>query len=150
MSDIKSNENDSLSQEVASEDLEKWEKISRERVGDEKVDERLEQLANLSMEETLELKAQADELNLVMAKTLGLDVASNEVQTVVKQYLDYTEMALSKLQKKEISVDYERFIAFANSIANDAEKRAAFEFVAPGLADHFSNAMLHFSEENLK
>ncbi|TRX55861.1 TipAS antibiotic-recognition domain-containing protein [Thalassomonas sp. M1454] len=147
---MSSNENDNINQGAASEDLEKWEKISRERVGDEKVDERLEQLAKLSMEETLELKAQADELNLVMAKTLGMDITSDEVQAVVKQYLDYTEMALSKLQNKEVVVDYDRFIAFANSIANDDEKRAAFEFVATGLADHFSKAMLHYAEQNLK
>ncbi len=151
MNDTNNPENkDTLMQGTPSEDLERWEKIARDRVGDEKVDQRLEQLANLSMEETLDLKTQADALNIEMTKTLDLEISSEAVQAVVKKYLDYTELALSKLQNKPIKTDYEKFSAFANSIANDEEKRAAFEFFAVGLADHFSSAMLYYAENNLK
>ena len=139
-----------LATDTPSEEWERWEKIARERDGDEKVDERLEQLAKLSMEDTLELKEKADALNVQIATTLGVAIESEAVQAVVKQYLDYTEFALSTLQNKPVTVDFDKFIDFAHGIVENEDKKAAFEHFGTGLATHFSAAMIYFAGQNLK
>ncbi|MEW6998304.1 TipAS antibiotic-recognition domain-containing protein [Colwelliaceae bacterium BS250] len=151
MNDINKPDNQELSAtDTPSAELERWEKIARERDGDEKVDERLEQLAQLSMEDTLELKEKADALNVQIATTSGLAIESEAVQSVVKQYLDYTEFALSTLQNKPVTVDFDKFIDFAHGIVENEDKKAAFEHLGNGLAKHFSAAMVYFAGQNLK
>ncbi|KGJ89351.1 TipAS antibiotic-recognition domain-containing protein [Thalassotalea sp. ND16A] len=137
------------SNEFENEELERQEQLARERVGDDKVDQRLEQLANLSMEDTMELKEKADAFNAELAKASEFAFDSTEMQAVVQQYLAYTTFALSKLQNKAILVNAEKFKAMANSIANDADQQANFEQLAPGLAQRFSDAMMHYAEQKL-
>ena len=151
MTDINKQDNQQPSAtDTPSEELERWEKIARERDGDEKVDERLEQLAKLSMEDTLVLKEKADALNVQIATTLGVAIENETVQAVVKQYFDYTEFALSTLQNTPVTVDFDKFIDFAHSIVENEDKKAAFEHFGTGLAKHFSAAMIYFAGQNLK
>lgn len=147
MSDVNKAANDG---EFENAELEQQEQLARERVGDDKVDQRLEQLANLTMDETMQLKEKADAVNTEIAKSLALAVDSTEMQAVVQQYLAYTTFALSTLQKKSVLISKEKFNAMANSIANDADQKAAFEQFGAGLAEHFSKAMQHYAEQNLK
>lgn len=134
--------------EIESEELKRQERLARERVGDEKVDERLEQLAQLSIEDTLELKTKADALNEVFIKTTSAEFDSEVAQEAVKQYLDYTAYALNKLQGKELVIDFDMCTTFANSIANDEDRKAAFNQFGENLAEHFSKAMHHYAEQN--
>lgn len=133
--------------EIESEELKRQERLARKRVGDEKVDERLEQLAQLSIEDTLELKEKADALNEEFIKASSVDFDSDIAQEAVKKYLDYTAYALHKLQGKELVIDFEMCTNFANSIANDEDKKAAFNQFGENLAEHFSKAMHHYAEQ---
>ena len=130
-------------------ELEKQEQLARENHGDEKVDQRLEQLANLSMEDTLAMQEKAEAVHAEIAKSKDFATDSAEMQKIVQQYLAYTTFALSKLQGKSVVVDAEKFCNMANSIANDADQKAAFEQFGEGLAAHFSKAMLYYAEQNL-
>ena len=66
-------------------ELTKQEQLARERVGDEKVDERLEQLANLSIEDTMAMKEKADAVMAQIATCNTLDNDSAEMQGIVQQ-----------------------------------------------------------------
>ncbi len=131
-------------------ELEQQEKMARERVGDDKVDERMEQLAKLSMEDTLALKEKSEAVMQKVAGCLSLNVDSDELQAIVREYLTYTNFALSKLQAKAVVVGYERFLTMANSIANDADQKQVFEQFGQGCAEHFAKAMQIYAEANLK
>ncbi|OUS31175.1 hypothetical protein A9Q98_03410 [Thalassotalea sp. 42_200_T64] len=146
MSDKKQNPDNN---EFKNEELERQEQLARERVGDDKVDQRLEQLANLSMEDTMALKEKADAFNAELAKAAEFAFDSTEMQAVVQQYLAYTTFALSKLQNKAILVNAEKFKAMANSIATDADQKENFEQLATGFSRRFSDAMLHYAEQKL-
>lgn len=131
-------------------ELEKQEQLARERVGDEKVDERMEQLANMSIEDTLALKEKAEAVMAKVANCLTLEIDAADIQAIVQEYLAYTNFALSKLQGKAIVVDYQRFVNMAESIANDEDQKAVFEQFGEGTAAHFSKAMQVYAEANLK
>ncbi|WP_371188312.1 TipAS antibiotic-recognition domain-containing protein [Thalassotalea maritima] len=131
-------------------ELEKQEQLARERVGDDKVDERMEQLANMSMEDTMALKEKADAVMMKISTCKNLAADSDDMQAIVKEYLFYTNFALSKLQGKSIVVDYQRFINMAESIANDNDQKAAFDQHGIGTAEHFANAIQIYAEANLK
>ena len=147
MSDINKDENNG---EFESAELERQEQLARERVGDDKVDQRLEQLANLSIEDTMALKEKAEAFNAELAQATSFAFDSDEMQKVVQHYLAYTTFALSTLQKKSVLISKEKFNAMANSIANDADQKANFEQFGEGFAEHFSKAMQHYAEQHLK
>ncbi|WNC69350.1 TipAS antibiotic-recognition domain-containing protein [Thalassotalea nanhaiensis] len=147
MSDINKDENNG---EFESAEFERQEQIARERVGDDKVDQRLEQLANLSIEDTMALKEKAEAFNAELAQATSFAIDSDEMQKVVQHYLAYTTFALSTLQKKSVLISKEKFNAMANSIANDADQKANFEQFCEGFAEHFSKAMQHYAEQHLK
>ncbi|WOH37221.1 TipAS antibiotic-recognition domain-containing protein [Thalassotalea fonticola] len=147
MSDLNKKDNDN---EFENAELERQEQLARERVGDDKVDQRLEQLANLTMDETMQLKEKAEAVNAEIAETLTLAIDSTEMQAVVQHYLAYTTFALSTLQKKSVLISKDKFNAMANSIANDNDQKVAFDQFGEGLAEHFSKAMQYYAEQNLK
>lgn len=142
-------ENDNTEAEFVDQNIEQQEQLTRKRIGDDAVDKRLEQLANLSIEDTLALKEKAEAVNAQIAKSHAYAIDSTEMQAVVQQYLAYTTFALSTLQGKAVTIDAEKFTKMANSVANDADQQAAFESLHKGLAAHFSASMLHYAEQNL-
>ncbi|WNC71584.1 TipAS antibiotic-recognition domain-containing protein [Thalassotalea psychrophila] len=147
MSDVNKDVND---EEFENAELERQEQLARDRVGDDKVDQRLEQLANLSIEDTMALKEKADAFNTQIAQATTFAIDSDEMQAVVQHYLAYTTFALSTLQKKSVLISKEKFNAMANSIANDADQKANFEQFSTGFSKTFSDAMLHYAQKNLK
>lgn len=136
--------------EFVDESLEQQEQLTRERIGDDKVDKRLEQLANLSIDDTLALKQKSEAVHANIAKSHAYGIDSAEMQAVVQEYLAYSTFAFSTLQGSAVTIDLEKFTKMANSVANDADQKAAFENLHKGLAAHFSAAMLHYAKHNLK
>ncbi|MDN3652071.1 TipAS antibiotic-recognition domain-containing protein [Thalassotalea ponticola] len=130
-------------------ELAKQEQLARKNIGDDKVDERMEQLANMSMDDTLALKQKADAVMANIATCLNLDVQSEQMQAIVKEYLLYSNFALSKLQGKSVVIDKERFLKMAQSIEHDEHQKAAFEQYGEGTASHFASAMRVYAENNL-
>ncbi|NMP17742.1 TipAS antibiotic-recognition domain-containing protein [Thalassotalea sp. Y01] len=130
-------------------ELEKQEQLARERVGDDKVDERMEQLANMSIEDTMALKDKAESVMSKISDCQTLAIDSEDMQLIVREYLMYSNFALTKLQRKSVLINKERFLKMADSIANDEHQKAAFEQHGAGTAEHFANAIKVYAEANL-
>ncbi|WP_371376500.1 TipAS antibiotic-recognition domain-containing protein [Thalassotalea aquiviva] len=129
--------------------LEQIEQKTRARIGDEKVDERMEQLAQMSLEDTMALKEKADAVMTKVANCLTFEIESEEMQAIIREYLLYTNFAYSKLQGKSVLIDQQRFIKMADSITQDADQKAVFEQFGEGTAEHFAKAMTSYAEKNL-
>lgn len=140
-------------EDIPKEKVERWENLTKERMGTEDINKGLEGLADLSEEKMRELKQESVQITEEFAKTIGLPADDKKVQEIThRHYLSVCRfLIIAKATDKEVG--YDGYVAMANSVDHQ-EMHELCEHYGEGYAEHARAAMLyyankHLAEENL-
>jgi DNA-binding transcriptional MerR regulator len=136
-------------QDIPKEKVERWDSMTRSRVGDDKAEETVQVFAKLSEQEAQELHEESLEITKAFAKTIGQPFDSKEVQELTdKHYKNIHHMA-SLLVEDFIGISFESYVQMANSV-DMSEMEELCEYYGEGYAEHAREAMIYYAEQNLK
>jgi len=136
-------------QDIPKEKVEKWDAMTRSRVGEEKMQESMNNFAKLSEEDMQELHAENLELTKAFAETIGQPADSELVQTLTAKHYQNTCHMMSLLDNEFDGVGYDKYVLMANSV-DMQEMKELCDHYGEGYAEHARAAMIYYAEQNLK
>jgi len=157
MDNIKYKENyDILFEDIPKEKAERWEKMSRERRGDEHVDAEIEAIGKIGEQRMKEIKTESERISKAFAKTIGQPIESELVQQITQEHYDSLNNVHHLMIKihgdadaKQTDIGFDEYVAMANSV-DEQEVAELCEFYGEGYAEHARQAMIYYAHQKLK
>ena len=136
-------------QDIPKDKVERWDQMTRSRLGEDKLQESVQVFAKLSEEETQELHEEGLKITKAFAQTIGQPLESQLVQELTHQHYITTSHTLSLLKDDFTGLDYDNYVNMANSV-DMTEMKELCEHYGEGYAEHARAAMIYYAEQNLK
>jgi len=137
-----------LFQDIPKDKVDRWDKITRARHGEEKINESVQVFAKLSEPEARELHEETLEITKAFAETIGQPIEIKEVQELTdKHYKSLTHM-LSLMVEDFTGINFDKYVQIANSV-DMSEIKELCEHYGEGYAEHARAAMIYYAEQNL-
>jgi len=136
-------------QDIPKDKVERWDAMTRSRVGEEKVQESVQNFAKLSEEDAQELQEESLEITKAFAKTIGQPIDSKEVQELTDKHYKSINHMSSLVVENFTGISFDSYIQMANSV-DMSEMKELCEHYGEGYAEHARAAMIYYAERNLK
>ena len=157
MTSVKGQANyDIMFEDIPKEKVERWDKMTRERYGDEHIKKEKKVFAKIDPEQMKAIKEETDKITRDFAKTIGRPADDDLVQQITKQHYDSLNRVHLLLQtlhevpeKEQKPLEYRSYVDMANSV-DEQEMHEICEHYGEGYAEHARQAMLYFADKHLK
>lgn len=157
MTNMKGKDNyDILFEDIPKEKVERWDKMTRERHGDEHIDKEREVFGKIEVEKMKAIKEETTAITEEFAKTIGKPVDDELVQAITQKHYDSLNnihLLLQQIQgvakEQHKALDFDSYVAMANSV-DEQEVNELCEHYGEGYAEHARCAMIYFAEKHLK
>lgn len=143
MSNLNIKENvQALYKGIPKEKSERWDMEARKKYGNASIDETHKRIGKMSKERVIQVKQQGEKIAEDIAQLLNKPVTCDEVQAVVAEHFSWIENFTTST--------YESYTNLACLYIESEEFIAFYDKHKKGSARHLSEAMVVFSENNLK
>ncbi len=141
---------DILYEGIPKEKADHWKKAAESRVGSERWESNLQILGSMSEDEAKEFKQRGDVFYAAYADVLDQAISAPEVQELVAQFI----AGINSLYASSITdfeeLNYETCLEIARMSVEAEDVKQAYDFYGDGLAEHISEAITYYAEENLR
>lgn len=142
---------DHLYDGIPKEKAEQWSQMSRDRIGNEKFEQRMQQAGSkIKPAQAKDMNQQSDAISKDMAALLDQPITSETVQAVVQRHYDMLVQMYSTMHDDFKGLPREGYTQMALKFVTIEEMKQARDAYAEGTAEHLSEAMVYFAEQNLQ
>lgn len=155
MNSIKGKENfDILFEDIPKEKTERWDNLSRERMGAEDADKGMASFAAISEQDMRAFKVESDRITLAFAETIGQATDSELVQKLTHEHYQMSNnfnklVAAANGVETVPDLSVEDYVYMANSV-DLTEVNELCEHYGEGYAEHARDAMIYYAEHTLR
>ncbi len=134
---------------IPKEKSEYWQQAAKDRAGEEAWEINLQLLSGMSEDDARNIKERGDRFYANYAEVLQLPVTAPEVQKLVGEFIE----SINKLYAHSVSdfegLGYEECLMIARTSVELEDVKDSYNYYGEGLAEHLSEAIVLYAQENL-